>query len=234
MHLPHYRLPLWLVVVLFIVGIGSPLLSSQAPQVQAQSATQPILIVVNDNLSGPSTPPFGRYLGEILRAEGLNSFDIVNLPALTANTLSSHNVTILARTPLNSEQAALFTNYVNEGGRLIAMRPDTQIKGLFGLGAFADPLTNPYIKIDNTAMLNGAQPGAGLPGETLQIHGAADRYVLAGGAISLAQLYFDATQASSYGAVVSSSSGRAIAFNYDLAENVILTRQGNPANGNTD
>ncbi len=227
----QYRLSLLLVVTLHVLAICAPFLSPwTVSPVQAQSGTTPILLVVNDQ-----TPQkFGRYLGEILRAEGLNSYDIVALSSLTAANLSSHDLTILAQTPLTNGQATLLQNYVNGGGRLIAMRPDSQITGLFGLNTNQGVLTDPYVQINTTAMLNGQQPGAGLPGATLQIHGAADRYTLMGGAVSLAQLYFDATQTSSFAAVVSNSSGRAIAFNYDLAQNVVYTRQGNPANADVD
>ena len=42
-------------------------------QVDAQSTpTKQVLVVVNDG----ATNKFGRYLGEILKAEGLNNFDV--------------------------------------------------------------------------------------------------------------------------------------------------------------
>ncbi len=75
-------------------------------------------------------------------------------------------------------------------------------------------------------------PGAGIVGETIQFHGAADRYTLAG-ATSVATLYSNATTATSNPAVttrnVGSSGGQAAAFTYDLSRSVVLTRQGNPA-----
>ena len=46
----------------------------------------------------------------------------------------------------------------------------------------------------------------------------------------LAQLYSNATTSTAYPAVVSASSGRTMAFTYDLARNVVYTRQGNPSN----
>ena len=94
------------------IGTGTP--------AQAQSSTVPILVVVNS----AATNKFGAYLGEMLRAEGLNAYDVKELSALTAGDLSSHDVTILPSTPLTTAQATLFTNHVAGGGRLIAMRPD--------------------------------------------------------------------------------------------------------------
>ena len=89
-----------------------------------------------------------------------------------------------------------------------------------------------------TARLRGGVGGiADLTGNTLsagtmQFHGAADRYTLAG-ASTIATLYSDATAATSSPAVtvrsVGTSGGQAAAFTYDLARSVVYTRQGNPA-----
>ncbi|HXV97743.1 MAG TPA: hypothetical protein VEC93_04905, partial [Anaerolineae bacterium] len=126
------------------------------------------------------------------------------------------------------------TNYVNAGGRLLAMRPDSQIKGLFGLGGSAGLLNSGYLRIDTNVALNDAIPGQDLTNATLQIHGDADRYSPVAGAVALAQLYSNATTSTIYPAVISAASGRAVAFTYDLAQNVVYTRQGNPANANVD
>ena len=219
-----------LIIVALILSIVLSLVGTKMPFVQAQTQSAPILLVVND--SSPSK--FGRYLGEILLAEGLNSFDIVTLSNLTATTLNQHDLTILAQTPLSPAQASLFTNYVNGGGRLLAMRPDSQIKGLFGLGASQGSLNTGYLQIDTTVTLNGVQPGQGLTSATLQIHGATDEYSPANGAVTLVKLYSNASTATPYPAVLSNSTGQAIAFNYDLAQNIAYTRQGNPANANVD
>jgi hypothetical protein len=89
-----------------------------------------------------------------------------------------------------------------------------------------------------TARLRGGPGGIrDLAGNTLsvgtmQFHGAADRYTLAG-ASTVATLYSDATTATASPAVtvrsVGTSGGQAAAFTYDLARSVIYTRQGNPA-----
>ena len=77
-------------------------------------------------------------------------------------------------------------------------------------------------------------PGAGIVGQTMQFHGTADAYTLAG-ATALATLYGDATTATAYPAVtlasVGGNGGQAAAFTYDLARSVVYTRQGNPAVG---
>ena len=48
-------------------------------------------------------------------------------------------------------------------------------------------------------------------------------------AVTLAQLYSNATTATAFPAVVTDATGRGTAFTYDLAANVVYTRQGNPA-----
>lgn len=226
-------MPAWKRGFLRLAAVSVVLLSLTSVWLPVSVASPPpaaLLLVTHPGAANP----FGSYLAEILRAEGLNSFEVVSLADLTAGDLSQHAVTLLAETPLSSTQAELFTNHVNAGGRLIAMRPDSRIRALFGLGASAGTLSDGYLRIDTTATLNGARPGAGLAGVTLQIHGAADRYTTLPGAVTLAKLYTDKTTATAYPAVVAGVSGRAVAFNYDLARNVVYTRQGNPANANID
>lgn len=211
-----------LVVVLFM----SSLALMGVNRITAVSLPAPILLIVND--AAPN--PFGRYVGEVLRAEGLNSYDLMQLDTVTANDLSQHKLAVLAETPLTLTQANMFTTYVSGGGRLLALRPDPQIAPLFGLTAVGTNQTNGYLKID------GAQPaGQGLPTSVIQIHGESSRYT-PNGATTIASLYSDATTASAYPAVVTASSGagQTAAFTYDLAKNVIYTRQGNPANADVD
>ena len=226
------RISIHLIVLISLVAgaFGTGIVLASAPR--AGSANAPILLIVNSS----ATNKFGPYLGEILRAEGLNAFDQVELSSVTATQLAQYDLAILAQTPLTSAQASMFNTYVSGGGALLAMRPDSQINSLFGLNASAGTLNNGYLQIQNNAIFNNATPGYGLTSATLQIHGTADQYTTAAGAVMLAQLYTDATTTTSYPAVVASNSGsgQAVAFTYDLASNVAYTRQGNPANANLD
>jgi len=72
--------------------------------------------------------------------------------------------------------------------------------------------------------------GNGIVNQTIQFHGAADRYTL-NGAASLASLYLNSTTATANPAVTlrTVGSGHAAAFVYDLARSIIYSRQGNPA-----
>ncbi len=216
-------------ILLGLLGIlfGLPWSASRA------AGSSPILIIVDDSYTAN---PFGRYLGEIMRAEGLNSYNLESLVDMTATLLDGYELVILAEMDLTVGQAGLLTDYLNNGGRIIAMRPDSDIAPLFGISSNNGPITDGYLRINDTITLTvgSIPPGTGLVTETLQIHGEADQYSLSGGAITLAQLYSNATTPTSYPAVVAGSSSRAVAFAYDLPRNIVYTRQGNPDNADVD
>ena len=182
----------------------------------------PILVI------GSVDNPFGRYLGEILRAEGYTSFIVTDISLVNAARLADYEVVILGEMPLDHTQVTMLTDWVTAGGNLIAMRPDPQLAGLLGLTPIGGTLDNAYVLIDTAA----GKPGEGLVGETIQYHGPADRYAL-NGAFSLAMLYSDAATPTAYPAVtlnqVGTQGGQAAAFTFDLARSVVYTRQGNPA-----
>jgi WD40 repeat protein/fibronectin type 3 domain-containing protein len=181
----------------------------------------PILIVTT------ASDPIGKYYAEILRTEGFNEFAMADIATVNAANLAAYDVVILSRMTLSASQVTLFSNWVNAGGNLIAMRPDAQLAGLLGINAAGGTsLSNGYLLVDTSKA-----PGNGVTGQTLQFHGVADRYTLAG-ASSLATLYTNATTATSNPALtlrsVSASGGQAAAFAYDLATSIVQTRQGNP------
>ncbi len=182
----------------------------------------PILVV-----SSPANP-YSRYYAEILRAEGLNAFAVADLSTVSATTLTAYDVVILGEMPLTAAQVTMFTDWVNGGGNLISMRPDKQLAGLLGLTDQASTLANGYVLVDGSTA-----PGAGIVTQTIQFHGAADRYALAG-ATAIATLYTSASTATAHPAVtlisVGVAGGQAAAFTYDLARSVVYTRQGNPDN----
>jgi hypothetical protein len=179
----------------------------------------PILIVSS------STNPFSRYYAEILRNEGFNEFTAMDISLVSASTLGNYQVVILGNFPLTAAQAGMFTTWANNGGNLIAMRPDKQLASALGLTDTGTVLNEGYLLM-NTAY--GA--GTGLVNQTIQFHGNADLYI-PNGATTLATLYSSATAPTANPAVTLNSVGlgQAAAFTYDLAQSVIYTRQGNPA-----
>jgi N,N-dimethylformamidase beta subunit-like, C-terminal/Domain of unknown function (DUF4082)/Bacterial Ig-like domain/WD domain, G-beta repeat/Bacterial Ig domain len=187
----------------------------------AQGPGGPILVITS------AGNPFSTYYAEILRNEGFNEFDVVDIASVSATPLASYDVVILGEMPLSSAQVTMFTNWVNAGGNLIAMRPDKQLASLLGLTDASATLANGYLLVDTTQ-----SPGNGIVNQSMQFHGAADRYTLSG-ATSVATLYSNASTATSNPAVtlrsVGSSGGLAAAFTFDLARSIVYMRQGNPA-----
>ncbi|MBW8876261.1 MAG: hypothetical protein JF614_14945 [Acidobacteria bacterium] len=209
----------WDDVVVTQLGGGNP--PPPPPPPDDNGPGGPILVI------SKSTNPFTRYAGEILLAEGLNQYAIQEIGTLDAAALANYDVAILGETSLTTAQVTLLTDWVNAGGRLIALRPDAQLASLLGITPANSTLANGYLLINTSAA-----PGQGLVNETIQFHGTADLYTL-NGATAVATLYSSASTATTSPAVtlksVGSSGGQAAAFTYDLARSVVYTRQGNPA-----
>ncbi|MGW4645268.1 Ig-like domain-containing protein [Kitasatospora sp. NPDC004289] len=182
-------------------------------------ASGPVLLVTT------AANPYSKYLAEILKAEGLNSFKTVDLSQVNSLMLTQQSLVLLGETALTDAQVSMFTSWTNTGGRLIAMRPDKKLAPLLGLTATPDTLADTYLKIDTSAA-----PGAGLTADTMGFHGTADRYAL-NGATAVATLYSDVSSATANPAVSlrAAGSGQAAAFTFDLARSVVQTRQGNVA-----
>ncbi|MEI7555275.1 fibronectin type III domain-containing protein, partial [Candidatus Chlorohelix sp.] len=193
----------------------------------AATNTAPVLLVYNDAYTSNK---FGRYLGEIMNAEGFNLFDTTQLVSVTTGLLSGYDTVVLAETTLSALQASIFTAYVETGGNLIAMRPDAQLASVFGLGLSNGTLNNAYVAIQTNNTY-----GQGFPSDSFQTHSTATTYNAATAQI-VALLYSDATSATSYPAVTVNNygNGKAAAFTYDVAKAVTYIRQGNPSQTNVD
>ena len=153
-HGPWLRRVVLISLLLFVVGMaagqGGPAITT------AQAPPAPILLIVND----ASSNKFGPYLGEILRVEGITSFDMVQLSTLTQQAqLTPYSTVILTETPLTAAQVTMISGYVNAGGSLIAMKPDTQLASTLGISKVNSPATTTdgYFKAETTHVT-----GAGL------------------------------------------------------------------------
>src|SRR5262249_17651291 len=153
----------------------------------------------------------------------MNEFLATDISRVTATTLAAYDVVLLGDIALTPAQVSMFSNWVNGGGNLIAMRPDRQLATLLGLTDAGATGTDRYLLISQTG------PGVGIVNQTIQFHGTADAYSTAGASV-IATLYQTATVATPWPAVTlrASGLGSAAAFTYDLARSVIYTRQGNP------
>ena len=205
---------------------GNPLAADKtwsftaAGQSPAEGPGGPVLVITDPG------DKFGTYYAEILRGEGLNSFEVASGP-VTASMLSGKTTVILAKSALSDPAVATLTSWVQAGGNLISMRPDKKLAGLLGLTDAGTTLGNAFLKVDT-----GSAAGAGIDGQTMQYHDTADRYTL-NGASAIATLYSTKTAATTNPAVtlrtVGAAGGQAAAFTFDLARSVVYTRQGNPA-----
>jgi hypothetical protein len=191
-----------------------------------QAVGVPSLLVLT---GGGSGNPFGGYLEEIIRTEGLRDFEVRSASELSTALLADRRVVLLGETTLSGGQVTDLTNFVTAGGGLVVMRPAANLVSLCGLASTGGTTAEGYLRISDGTI------GAGLYAETMQFHGTASHYSLAGAA-EVAQLYTD--RASSAGrpavAIHTVGAGRVASFAFDLAQSVVLTRQGNPANADVD
>ncbi len=204
-------------------ALGTPLASDYAWSFTTAPLPPPLPILVITTAGNK----FTQYYQEILRAEGFNNFNAIDIAHITDAVLAQYDVAILGQMPLSSAQVTMLGNWVASGGNLIAMRPDKQLASLLGINDAASVRSDAYLLIDTSQ-----QPGAGIVNQTIQYHGVADLYTLAG-ATQVAAIYSGPTQSTSNPAVtlrsVGTNGGQAAAFTFDLARSIVYTRQGNPA-----
>ena len=199
----------------------------QVMHTQNLDGSAPILLIVNKD----SNNPFGMYFGEVLRAEGLNCFHTVDISMLDADSLEKYSIAILAESPLTTVQTEMLKAYVTRGGRLVGVKSADKMEAVFGLERREGTLSEGYIKTESS------HPASeGISQSTLQFHGSANLYNLAG-AQSVAWLYVDRdTMAEMSPAITINAFGKGLAahFAFDLAKSIIYMRQGNPEQVNRD
>jgi Bacterial Ig-like domain len=188
-----------------------------AAPVPADAPGAPILVAI-----GPQNP-FGPYYAEILRAEGLNLFAMLPMEALTPERLAGAALVLLTEAP-GEALAGRLAAWVQEGGNLIAIRPEGGFLSLFGLAQAGSPVTERYLQADAQA------PAArGIVPDAIQLHGPASRYALED-ATAIARLSTGAeTLPNPAVSLRRAGQGQAAAFAFDLATSVVRLRQGNPA-----
>ncbi|HLT73076.1 MAG TPA: hypothetical protein VKZ75_10510 [Cyclobacteriaceae bacterium] len=202
-------------ILLVAQTIGLTCCANQAKQ----GNVPPILLLATQN-------HFGYYTEQILLTEGFNEYEIDSIGSnrINADHLNQFDVVILAQTSVTDAHLELLKDYVNDGGCLIAFRPDQKLSPVFGVSEFSGAIHDGYISLNEDS-----QVGEGITRETLQFHGTADQYKLQTGK-AVASLYDDKERRTEFPAIVSNAlgNGRAFAFLYNLPESIVLTRQGNP------
>jgi len=202
-------------LIVLMLTIGLVLFESFA----ANTPSYPILLITHPQ-------DFNAYIGEILKTEGINEFQIGSLSdsEIDLDYLNCFDIVIMGEIPLTKAQINMITLYVDGGGNLITLRPDKRLASLFGLTDATGCIENGYFSIDA-----GTDIGDGLPSKALQLHCSADKYAL-NGAEKIATLYTDPSTPTGYPGTTfhNHGSGHTIAFTYNLSSNIVYTRQGNP------
>lgn len=204
-------------IITFIAIITASFAAMRCANKEHAEST-PILVIA-------SQENFGFYTAEILRTEGFNTFrlDSPHDKKITPEYLQGFDIVILTAMQVDDSERTLLQDFVRNGGKLIAFRPDQALDELFGIKGMNGKLSDAYIAIDNKTGI-----GKGLRPETLQFHGEADKCALSTGH-AIASFYKDAETSAELPAVVMNAygNGKAIAFLYNLPESIVLTRQGN-------
>ncbi len=186
---------------------------------KVEKTASPILVLAtSDN--------FGTYTTEILKTEGFNEYihDSLTNGKITVEYLRQFDIIILGETGINVSQKTMLSEYVKNGGNLIAFRPDKKLNDLFGITDAGGAYSEGYMAVDIAT-----EQGKGLTSRKMQFHGEADKYV-SNGAKIIATLYAEKSSRKEFPAVVSYDYGKGhtIAFLYNLPKSIVYTRQGNP------
>ena len=85
----------------------------------AGNPADPILVLYGKGI-------YSAYIGEVLRAEGLNAFQEKSLPDPVVGLpyLKKFDVVVLSETSLTVAQCDMLEKFVGDGGNLVALHPD--------------------------------------------------------------------------------------------------------------
>ncbi len=168
---------------------------------------------------------FGRYTAEILKAEGLNAFELSPLSEWQVNRPVSDRYSTVILSGKVSDPALwkILENYVNNGGNLISVIPQEYPFQLTGIRELPEGHLPDYIYIDTKST-----EGNGLTGHRMQVH-AEKRCYSADPSIVRAWFGTRSGPCREFPAVTikSHGNGQTVAFLYNLPANIVLTRQGN-------
>jgi hypothetical protein len=171
---------------------------------------------------------YSHYLAEILRLEGFADFGEVDLSALDEALLGEHELLILPRVALSLSQMNLLVDYVQQGGHLLALLPDSHLVARLGLRPRYRGIDDGYLHVDPSQALHGiahAPIQNIVPSVSWSVEDSSSAAVLA--------WVHESAQSSESGespAIVWAQVGKgsALLFAYDLPHAVARLRQGNP------
>jgi hypothetical protein len=184
---------------------GTPLAFDYTWSFVVTRITRALNILVITTTGNNFTQP---YQG-ILRAEGFNSFNAMDITQITSSTLTQYDVAILGETPLTSAQATMLRDWVTAGGNLIAAHPDKQLASLLGITDASSAQSFVYLPVSAAQ-----EPGVSVIDQNIQYNGPADLYTLSS----------NPTPSTSDPAAtlhsMGTNGGQVAAFNFDLARSI--------------
>jgi hypothetical protein len=172
---------------------------------------------------------YSRYLIELLRLEGFADYAEGELAHVRAETLADHDLVLLPRVATTLAQVQLLTEYVRNGGKLLAFHPDPGLAQHFGLRPTQRGIVGGYLQIaPRQAAVAGLFTGPTqviVPAAGWSPAEGADLTILA--EVRTKQPRFTVDRIPG---VVHARLGRgeAILWAYDLPHAVARLRQGNP------
>lgn len=186
-------------------------------------ATAPLLIAYPDG----ANPVVWQ---EILRVEGLSTVRALPLATLDRDALRAVAVVILLPGDVDAGQVELLRDYVEGGGGLIAVTPGAALTPVCGLADDVGATADGYL-----CVVAGAPGSDGIDQGALQFHAPLQSYQRRE-AEAVALLCSRAALVTTTPAVTWRRLGRGavVTWCYDLAQSIVLTRQGPPARASVE
>jgi len=190
-------------------------------------ASQPILVV----LDLKDTNVYSRYVTEILRAEGIFSFESIDLAStdLDSQTLQGHSLVITCtRDMILRTHQKLIEQYVRLGGSLLSVDPPPEFDSLLGVRSLGRTMNDGYIQFDLTHPIT-----QGVTHAPLQFFGQANLYAVTSSTV-VAKLSADNREPPTFPAfgVATVGKGMSAFIAFDLGRSIVFTRQGKPLKRN--
>lgn len=177
----------------------------------------PVLVLINED----PLHPFGRFLTEILWAEGLNAFSAARLADFDARRLAEFACVLVSAGKCTPNQSQMLADYAANGGGLVVFKPEGALAEALGLAAAGETGVEGWLQVEPRHEL-----AHGMTAQPLSLHVPAGLYP-----VDETETAAWLGQPSGHPAafVQRHGAGWVAAWAYDLARNVVLTRQGNPA-----
>jgi len=186
-------------------------------------ASQPILFVVDTQDSGK----YARYTAEILRAEGILSFETEDLSRspLNAATIHHYRLIIVATSSFRLKaERELLSTFVERGGRLLAMAPPADFDSLLGVHTVGPGQVDGYLRFDSLSSIT-----CDLSSRPIQFFG---RSIIVEPVTATILARFSPQPSGPFVMPAAGfheyGSGKAGFLSFDLGTSVVTTRQGRP------